>query len=95
MFARVTRYHLRSGSIDEAKRILETVKPKIMGLPGMIQSINSVNPDGSGCVISLNESKQLSDGNDAAVQSIWAVFKDHLAAPPKAEGHEVFADWHR
>ncbi|PKP84377.1 MAG: hypothetical protein CVT80_08455 [Alphaproteobacteria bacterium HGW-Alphaproteobacteria-2] len=95
MFVRVTHYRLKPGSIDAAKQLLEGIRPKIMALPGMIQFVNAVNPDGSGCVFSINESRQISDGNDAAVQAIWAAFRDHLAAPPTAEGYDVFADWRK
>jgi len=93
MFVRVTHYRLKPGSIDAAKQLLEGMKPKIMALPGMLRFVNAVNPDGNGCVFSINESREISDGNDGSVQAIWAAFRDHLAEPPKAEGYEVFADW--
>lgn len=95
MFVRVTHYRLKPDSIDAAKQLLEGMKPKIMALPGMLRFVNAVNPDGSGCVVAINESREVSDGNDGAVQAIWAGFRDHLAEPPKAEGYEVFADWHK
>jgi hypothetical protein len=93
MYARVTHYQLKPESIDKAKALLENMKPKIMAMPGMIKFINSVNDDGSGCVVSLVESKEISDANADAVLAVWNEFKEHLKNAPIAKGFEVFADW--
>lgn len=85
MFVRVTHYRLKPESIVAAKLLPEGMKPRIMALPGMLRFVNAVNPDGNGCVFSVIESRQISEGNDAAVQAIWAAFRDHLVAPPTAE----------
>jgi hypothetical protein len=93
MFARVTHYKMKKTSIDEAKALLEKLKPQIMALPGMKQFINTMNDDGSGCVISLVESRAVSDDNQQAVAALWGNFSAHLEGAPKAEGFDVFADW--
>ncbi|AXI56988.1 hypothetical protein C1J05_12820 [Sulfitobacter sp. JL08] len=86
-------YQLKPESIEQAKADLEKLKPRIMAMPGMIKFINSVNDDGSGCVVSLVESKETSDANAEAVLAMWNEFKDHLKSAPIAKGFEVFADW--
>ena len=73
--------------------MIEPMKDQIMGLPGMIQFINTINPDGSGCVISVVESQEISDANQEKVTAIWGHFADHLEGPPNAQGFEVFANW--
>jgi hypothetical protein len=93
MFARITHYQMKPEAIDAAKAALTQLKPKIMAMPGMIQFINTMNPDGSGCVISLVESEATSNANATAVGALWATFSEHLAAPPKAAGFDVFDNW--
>ena len=56
MYARVTRFKMKQGSVEQAKGMIEPMKAQIMGLPGVVQFINTINDDGSGCVISINES---------------------------------------
>jgi len=93
MFARVTTYKMKPESIETATAILHQMKAQIMALPGMKQFINTINADGSGCVISIVESKEISDANEAATQAIWSHYKDHLTAVPEATGYEVIVDW--
>ena len=93
MFARVTRFKMKQGSVAEAKAMIEPMKAQIMGLPGVVQFINTINDDGSGCVISINESQSQSDANQEQVAAIWANFADHLEGPPSPEGYEVFVNW--
>ncbi|WP_299783505.1 hypothetical protein [uncultured Roseobacter sp.] len=93
MFARVTHYRMKPESVEAAMAMLDTMKPQIMALPGMHQFINTMNDTGEGCVISLVESREISDANAGAVQALWSQFQEHLAAPPSAEGFDVIADW--
>ncbi len=93
MFARVTHYKMKPGSVDVAKSMLDQMKPKIMALPGMVRFINTMNDDGSGCVISLVDSRETSDGNADKVAALWAAFTEHLEAAPEAHGFDVIADW--
>lgn len=93
MFMRVTTYSMKPGSLDQAKAMLETMKNQIMAMPGMIRFTNSVNDDGSGCVVAVIESREISEANAPAVAEAWAQFADFLTSPPEAHGYEVFADW--
>ena len=54
---------------------------------------NSINDDGSGCVVALVESKEISDANATKVTEVWSTFADHLEGLPEAHGFEVFTDW--
>lgn len=93
MFARVTHYKMKPASIETATAMLHEMKPQIMALPGMKQFINSINADGSGCVVSLIESREISEANEASVQAIWTHYQDHLLAPPETSGFDVIVDW--
>ncbi|WP_298836205.1 hypothetical protein [uncultured Roseobacter sp.] len=93
MFARVTHYKMKAASVAPATALLEQMKPQIMALPGLIRFINTMNSDGSGCVISIVESREASDANAENVAKLWSAFADHLESAPSAEGFEVIADW--
>jgi hypothetical protein len=93
MFARVTPYQLKSGEREAALATLEKMKADIMKLPGLKQFINVLGEDGSGYVISLVESQEISDSNADQVRALWGRMGPHLAAMPTPQGGEVVADW--
>ncbi|AXI42239.1 hypothetical protein C1J02_10045 [Sulfitobacter sp. SK011] len=93
MFARVTHFRVKPSSIEEAKALTEKLKPQIMALPGIHSFINMIDDDGKGCVVSLVESRETSEGNAQAVQALWANFADHLTEAPTADGFDVIANW--
>lgn len=69
------------------------MKDRIMGLPGMLHFVNVANEDGSGYVVSLVESEEMSNANTESVKAIWGAFADHLEAMPRPEGYDVMAHW--
>lgn len=93
MFARVTHYKMKADSAGEATAIMNSIKSKIMALPGIRQFINVADKDGRGYVVSLYESQGLAESGMAQVGEIWANFGKHLEGPPKLEGYEVTANW--
>lgn len=93
MHMRVTHYKMKPEAVETATGMLHEMKAQIMALPGMHQFINSINADGTGCVISVVESREISEANEPAVQSIWAHYSDFLQAVPEANGFDVIVDW--
>lgn len=93
MFVRVTPYKMKPGSIDAGKALLEQLRPQIMAMPGLVQFVNSVNEDGSGCVVAMIESREIAEANAEKVMAIWAQFAEHLEAVPTPQGYDVFANW--
>ena len=93
MFSRVTKYQLKPGERDAAIATMNGMKDDIMALPGLKQFINVIGEDGTGYVISVVESKEVSDGNMERVKALWGRMADHLAAMPTPEGGDVVADW--
>lgn len=63
IFARITPCKLKPGKVEAATARARELKPEIIALPGMINFTNVVNPEGAGYVISLVQSRELSDGN--------------------------------
>lgn len=95
MFARVTEYQMKPGSIDAATELLQSLRDRIMAMPGMQNFINVIREDGSGVVISVVESEAVSDANAPVVAELWSHFAQHLAGPPRATGYSVLANWSR
>lgn len=93
MFARVTQYQLKAGARDAAIATMEEMKSDILGLPGMKQFINVLGTDGTGYVVSVVESQELSDSNAERVRALWGRMADHLAEMPTPNGGDVVANW--
>ena len=93
MYARITKYKMKAGSMDEAMTIMNSVKDQIMALAGMQQFYNCGNEDGSGYIVSIVDSKEQSDANAEGVKAIWSSFGPLMEAAPAAEGYDVLADW--
>lgn len=93
MFVRITKYKMKSDAQDSAVDIMNGLKTEIMSLPGMKQFINSMDDDGSGHIISVAESREISDANASRIKDLWANFAHLLESPPTMEGHDVLADW--
>lgn len=93
MFARITPYKLKPGTIEAATARARELRPEIMGLPGMIDFTNAVNADGSGYIVSLLKSREEAEGNIERVRAIWAKMGEFLAEMPVPEGYDVVDHW--
>jgi len=93
MFARITRFQLKPGTRDAAMATMESMKADIMALPGLKEFINVMNEDGKGYVVSVVETRELSDANADKVTALWKRMADHLAEIPQPEGFDVGAHW--
>lgn len=89
MFARVSTFKMKPEKIADAENKLNEMMPQIMSLPGLKSFTNVINKDGSGVVMSVTESEEISDANQEQVAQIWAAFSDHLAEPPVVNGYRV------
>lgn len=93
MFARVTPYQLKPGARDAAIATMEEMKADILALPGVKRFINVLAEDGSGYVVSLVESREVSDANAERVRALWGRMGPHLAEMPVPGGGDVVANW--
>jgi hypothetical protein len=93
MFSRVTPYQLKPGAREAAIATMNEMKADIMALPGMQKFINVIGENGHGYVISIVESKEMSDSNSDKVMALWSRMGAHLAAMPKPDGGDVVAHW--
>jgi len=93
MFARVTHYKMKPGSRDAATAKMEGLKDRILGMPGMHNFINVMNDDGTGYVIALVESEDVSNANAENVQALWGEFAGFLEEMPTPQGFDVLVSW--
>lgn len=93
MHARVTPYRMKDGARETAISRMNDLKEAIMAMPGMRNFINVMNDDGTGYVVALVDSKEISDANFDRTMEMWGRFSDLLEATPDATGYEVMANW--
>jgi hypothetical protein len=93
MFARVTKFKMKAGSIDAAVARMEELKPQIMALDGLHQFMNVMQADGAGYVISVVETEEKSNANASQVAALWGQMAEFLEGPPEPVGHTVMANW--
>ena len=93
MFARITPYKMKPGSKDAAIAIMNSLKDKIMALPGQKHFLNVMDKNGSGYVISLTELAETPPDTAEKIKALWGAFSDHLEAMPTPGSFEVLADW--
>jgi hypothetical protein len=91
--ARITRYKMKPGSIEAAKKLQASLRAEIMDLPGMRHFYNAMADDGSGYIVSLFEPGEVTPENAERVKAVWAKFSDMLEAMPVPETYEVISDW--
>lgn len=93
MFARVTPYKMKPGTRDAATALMNQLKDRIMGMPGIHTFINVMNEDGTGYVVSVVESEEISNANAETVKALWGQFAEYLEAMPTPAGFDVIAHW--
>jgi hypothetical protein len=52
-----------------------------------------MNDDGTGYVISVVESEDISNANAPKVAELWGHFAEFMEAPPTPAGFDVIAHW--
>ncbi|MSU88570.1 hypothetical protein GE300_02920 [Rhodobacteraceae bacterium 2CG4] len=93
MYARITRYQIKSGHIDAAKAQAEAMKADIMALPGIKRFVNAIRDDGSGYIVTLVSSQAEAEASLPRVREIWGKMAEHLDGMPTPEGFDVVAQW--
>jgi hypothetical protein len=93
MFARVTKFKMKAGSIDAAVARMEELKPHIMALDGLHQFMNVMQADGAGYIISVVENEEKSNANAPQVAALWGQMAEFLEGPPEPVAHTVMANW--
>ncbi len=93
MYARITRYKIKSGHIEAAKAQAESMKSDIMALPGIQQFVNAIRDDGTGYIVSLVSSEADAEQSLPRVREIWGRMAEHLDGAPTPEGFDVVAHW--
>lgn len=93
MYARITPYKLKPGTVEDARKRARELKKEIMALPGIVEFVNAVNDDGNGYIVSLVESREISDANQEKVKALWGMMSEFLAEMPTPGGYEVADHW--
>ncbi len=92
MHAQVTRFQIKSGQLDAAKRVRDDVDPMIRAVPGITQHLTLLGEDGAGMVIAIRDGGEPSPETRAKIAEIWERFEGLFDAEPQREQFEVFRD---
>lgn len=93
MFARVTHYKMKPGSKEAATAKMESLKDRILAMPGLHNFTSVMNEDGSGYVIALVQDEETSNANAETVKALWGEFAEFLEEVPTPEGFDVLVNW--
>ncbi len=89
MHARITRFQVAAGKIEETRARVKDLLPEIKSVPGLKEFVNVLRDDGGGVVIALYNSKADLDASTPRVKEIWGGLAELLATAPEAEEYEV------
>lgn len=93
MFARITKFKMKTSSVEEARAMFKSLEPDIMNLPGVLQFSIVMKDDGVGYLIGFVTSEEQARKNAPLVREIWMKFAGFLEAIPTPEGYTVEGCW--
>jgi hypothetical protein len=94
MYARVTPYKMKPGSAAAATKVLNSLKDRIMALPGQATFLNVLNDEhGTGYVVSTTDLAEMPADSVEKIKALWASFEGFLVEPPVSGSYAVIADW--
>ncbi len=91
MHARLTRYKIKPGHIDEARTLVNEIGSAGIDGAGVFQLIHLGGEDGAGVLIAIYQSKEDADRIAGRAKEAWAQFMHFLEAPPESEEFDVLA----
>lgn len=94
MYARVTPYKMKPGSEAAATKVMDSLKERIMALPGQNTFLNVFNDKhGTGYVVSTTDLVETSPDSAEKIKALWGALDGFLIEPPTAKTFSVIADW--
>lgn len=94
MFARVTRFQLKTDKLDEAIKVFKDNIPEVKPKKGFRDHYLLLDRKmGKGATVALWDSEEdiIASEESGFYQAQWDKFKDFLTAPPVREIYEVIA----
>ena len=85
MYARITSYTFNSETTDAMVERMETVKPKVKAVQGVISVHTCWCDDGTGVTIAIFESQAAADAAMPQVKAIWGELAEFLTSAPVME----------
>ena len=89
MYARITTYHCKTETRDDAIAIFEKLKPQIMEIPGLKHLFHTGNEDGNCALIGIYENREAAEAATDKVRALFARFAEYIDSAPKPLGYEV------
>lgn len=89
MYARLTRYKIKPGHIDEARALVNEMGSAGIDSAGVFQLINLGGDDGSGMLIAIYQSKEDAGRVSERIKQAWDQIMHLLEKPPEPEEFDV------
>lgn len=94
MYARVTPYKMKPGSMAAGTKILNGLKDKVMALPGQQTFLNVMDDKtGKGYVISTTDIAEPTPETTEKIKGLWSAFSEYLEDQPSGETYTVVSHW--
>ena len=89
MYARITTYHCKTETRDEAIALFEKMKPEIMAIPGLKHMFHTGNEDGNCALIGIYDNREAAQAATDTVRAFFARFAEYIDSAPQPLGYEV------
>jgi len=89
MYARITTYHCKTETREDAIALFEKLKPEIMAIPGLKRLFHTGNEDGNCALIVIYESREAAEAAMDTARAFFARFAEYIDSELEVLGYEV------
>ena len=89
MYARITTYHCKPETMDDAIVLFEKMKPEIMAISGLKHMFKTGNKDGNCALVAIYENREAAEAAMDTVRAFFARFAEYIDSAPQPLGYEV------
>lgn len=89
MYARITTYHCKTETMDDAIALVEKLKPEMMEIPGLKHLFSTGNEDGNCALIGIYENREAAEAAMDTVRALFARFAEYIDSELQPHGYEV------
>lgn len=89
MYARITKYHCKTETMDDAIALFKKMKPEIIAIHGLKHWFSTGNKDGNCVLIGIYENREAAEAATDTVRALFARFAEYIDSELQPLGYEV------
>jgi quinol monooxygenase YgiN len=89
MYARITTYHCKTETMDDAIALFKKMKPEIMRIPGLKHLFHTGNQDGNCALIGIYNSREAAEAATESAKAFFDRFAEYIDSELQPLGYEV------